>query len=817
MSSSHRWLWVLLLGILLLALPFAVRSALTEWRTSPYRPAITGQIELAATPEPTPTAVAAPREPVAPITHLRKGAVVVDLAHFNMVSPSQFQALSAALAARGVALRFWTNPTPMASVDKTNLAGLPDQSDQLAAQLRDATALVVVSPLFLWKDAEIAVVERFVADGGRLLLISDPDMPEVPDRFLRDLNRLAERFGIVFHDDYLYDLSHNDRNFTHVYQGQFQDRAARLQGKTIVFYGVRSLSGPIISQVRTGETVQSSLRSGLSGFTTVAIAGLAANRSTGRVLAMGDFDVLTEPYVSRYDNRMMLEFVADFLAAAQREQEIVDFPAYLGARVGLTFGGNLPLDAPFLAQVSRLQQLMQSNGRTLELLNPRDVVLTATMTFSAAAVPISTPGHASAMASPPLNDLIYVASYEVAERETTLLRDAGIRLAEITPTPTPTLTPTVTPTATSHNTPSPTRTSQRGTFAWLPEPETTPEVTPTPPATPEAELTPTPTPSPAVTRVLESSFSPPLLLDDSVMILRRQLSGGKQVTAVLGSDLAALEAALDRLVMQNFADCITRPDIVICPFQSEEGAAAPEQPPSASPTPEATVGPVETPVAGETPSAPLGSKGDVLVVDDNRTAAAGDASEADIYTRTLQEMGYTPALWDTASDGDPTIQDLLGYRWVIWSRGVYRGEPAQTKTLAALALYLERGGRLTISGRTPVLGGSSRPASVIADVVLTDELPPLVVGLSSSTITLPPDLPPAVPLGDRWGSDAKVAMRRGPNSADADAPVMVALESHDAPEGEVRRAIILGMALNWFGEADAAQLIRNMAAWMLER
>lgn len=817
MSRLRRLLLLLFLGALLLALPSAVRSVLTKWHTGSYRPAVTGQIDLAATPEPTPTAVAAPQESPAPAMHLHRGPVVVDLAHFNMVSPSQFQALAAQLATRGVALRFWTNPTPMAGVDKTNLAGLPDQSDQLATQLRDASALVVVSPLFLWKDAEVAVVERFIADGGRLLLISDPDLPEVPDRFLRDLNRLAERFGVVFHDDYLYDLSHNDRNFTHVYQTRFEDRAAELQGKTIVFYGVRSLSGPIVSQVRTGDTVQSSLRSGLSGFTTVAIAGLAANQSTGRVLAMGDFDVLTEPYVSRYDNRLMLEFVADFLAGARREHELADFPAYLGTRVGLTFGGDLLLDAPFLAQVSQLQQLLQTSGRTLELVNPYSVSLTATVTFS---VPTDTPP------SPPMNDLIYVASYAVAERETTLLSEMGIRLAEITPTPTATPTasatpmPSATPRPGELGTPSPPvspAASEAGGFPFLPTSEATPTPSPTP--SEEATLTPTATatPTPAATRVLETSFSPPLLLDETVLILRRQLAGDRQVTAVLGSDLAALEAALDRLVTRNFADCVIRPDALICPFAFEGGVAAPEQPATVTPTSEAATGqPTETPTVEETPAAPLGSKGDILVVDDNRTAAADEAREADLYVRTLEEMGYIPALWYTKRDGDPSLQDLLGYRWVIWSRGVYRGEPVQTKTLAALALYLERGGHLTISGRTPVLGGSNRPASVIADIVLTDELPPLVVGLSSSTIALPPNVPPAVPLGDQWGGDAKVAMRRGPSSADANAPVLVALESNDAPEGKVRRVLILGMALSWLSDADSAQLVRNMATWMLE-
>jgi len=813
MSSVRRSFIIILLGILLIALPFVVRIALVEWRTSPYRPTEAGRADLAATPEPTPTAVPAPQEPVAIASYLRRGPVVVDLAHFNMVSPSQFQALSAQLAARGIALRFWINPTPAASVDRTNLAGLPDQSGDLTTQLQDASALVVVSPLFLWKEAEIAVVERFVADGGRLLLISDPDMPEVPDRFLRDLNRLAERFGVVFNDDYLYDLMRNDRNFTHVYQEQFLDRAARLRGKTIVFYGVRSLSGPIISQVRTGETAQSSLRSGLSGFTTVAIAGLMANRSAGRVLAMGDFDVLTEPYVSRHDNRLMLEFVADFLAAAQRDQTLADFPAYLGARVGLTFSSDLPLDAPFLTQVSQLQQLLQTSGRTLEFLSPRNVVLTATITFSAAATPAFASAGAAPLALPPLNDLIYVASYEAAERETTLLGDAGVRLAEITPTPTPTVPAPTTPTPTA------TATSALLGVGALSSSTTQPTIGPereTPSPTPTPEATPTPTPSPQATRVLETSFSPLLLADESILIIRRGLPDGRQVTAVLGSDLAALDGALGRLVTRDFSNCVIRADLLLCPFQVEEGAA-PEQTAPASPTPEAAAPEaVETPAPDETPSAPLGSKGDVLVVDDNRTAAAQEASEADIYVRTLQEMGYTPVVWRTAGEGEPTVQDLVGYRWVIWSRGVYRGEPAKTQTLAALALYLERGGHLTISGRTPILGGSSsRPASVIADVVLTDEIPPLVVGLSSSTITLPPDLPPAVPLGDQLGEDAKVAIRRGPNSADANTPVMIALESEDIPEDTVRRAIILGMALNWLTDTDAAQLVRNMATWML--
>ena len=336
MKSMLRLVIIILVGLLLLGLPFAVRTALVDWGSgSRYQPPQTGMVDLAATPEPTSTAAPAPEDVAAPAAALRSGPVVVDLAHFNLISPGQFQPLSARLASYGVGMRFWMNPTPPAEVDRTNLAGLADQSGDLFNQLQDASALVVVSPLFLWQPAEIAVVERFVADGGRLLLISDPDIPEAPDYFIRDLNKLGEPFGVVFNDDYLYDLTRNDNNFTHLFQGEFLDRAAELSGKTIALYGVRSLSGPLVSQVRTSETTLSSLRSGLTRFTTVAVGGLPVNHTAGKVLAMGDFDVLTDPYVSRHDNRLMLDFVADFLVAAQRDQQIADFPSYLGPRVAL--------------------------------------------------------------------------------------------------------------------------------------------------------------------------------------------------------------------------------------------------------------------------------------------------------------------------------------------------------------------------------------------------------------------------------------------------------------------------------------------------
>ena len=97
----------------------------------------------------------------------------------------------------------------------------------------DASALFVVSPYYLYNEREAAVVEKFVADGGHLVMISDPD---VEGDLAQDLNPLAAPFGIVFNEDYLYDTVDNDANFTHFFQGEFSDRAEGLAGSRIAFY-----------------------------------------------------------------------------------------------------------------------------------------------------------------------------------------------------------------------------------------------------------------------------------------------------------------------------------------------------------------------------------------------------------------------------------------------------------------------------------------------------------------------------------------------------------------------------------------------------
>jgi hypothetical protein len=274
MKPTTRWLLIALAGLALLAGPALLRIYWLGYTTRSYVPTEQKAAVIAATPVPTitPAAQQAPSAP--PQNELKRGPVIVDLAHGTRIARNRFQPLASALAARGLEVIFWT-PEFLVS-DSINPADYPDQSDVLTQRLVDASALVVVSPFYPYNSREVAVVEKFVADGGRLIVISDPD---VEGDLAQDANILAAPFSIVFNEDYLYDTVDNDTNFTHFFQGEFSDRAEGLAGSRIAFYGGRSISGAMIPQARTASTTLSSLRTGQTDLVTVAIGGQVANNS----------------------------------------------------------------------------------------------------------------------------------------------------------------------------------------------------------------------------------------------------------------------------------------------------------------------------------------------------------------------------------------------------------------------------------------------------------------------------------------------------------------------------------------------------------
>ncbi|MEJ5247041.1 MAG: hypothetical protein WHS90_04695 [Caldilinea sp.] len=856
MRRSAFWLLTFLVGLLLLIGPTAWRYLESRSPASNYAPPEIPTAAIAATPIPTPTPAPAPVAGELPETPVKRGPVVVDLAHYSAIRRDRFQPLAGALAERGVDLRFWLPTVPLESV--RSFIEFPDQSEALQKILADASALVVVSPYFLYSEKEVQVVERFLADGGRLLVISDPD---IESDAARDTNSLANAFNIVFHEDYLYDTVDNDANYIFFFQGDYFDQAAGLKGSRIAFYGGRSIGGAMTPQARSASTTLSSLRIGQSNFTTVAIGGAPATDTAGRVLALSDFDVLTDPYVTRHDNRRMLEFVADFLAGGARIQTIADFPAFFGKTVALVVDSSDPVGAQAIAKAAELQRLLELSGRSLQL------GATRWLTDSAA-------GDA---------DLLYVARYQDADRSTTLLADIGFALEErvITPTvsaplPTPTVAatpeqepfpvlppedktpptpegtpelPPVTPAPDAPPAPTPVSTPLTLTTApdvargagdvlvQAPTPGATPapteeptaspdeadetngpadaEATASPEATPQPpdaqttpEATPPPEPTPTLQLFLVRADGIQLLAAETQLFIQRIEEDSRKIVAVLGADAGAIEAGLTRLLNRDFSGCLIQNELVICPYRAEagatRGAAAPAPTPASAARPE--------------PGAPsAGEGGDVLIVDDNRNAGEGESGEAELYAALLSRAGHAVTLWSTRERGYPTPNTLLSFRWVIWSDALYERSGVRGEALQAIGAVINSGGKATISSRMPFFGVGAEPPSPIADVIVDPAAPELVQGLPTDPIALPEGLPPVVPLtrNPEQTANATIALRRGPASAAAEAPVMMLFTDAAADEPKGAKLLIFGMSIAWLPDDVAEQLVKNMAQVML--
>lgn len=851
MRRSTFWLLTCIVGLVLLIGPTSWRFLWSGPSGDMYAPPEIPTAAIAATPIPTPTPEPAPMAGELSDTPLKRGPVVVDLAHYSAIRRDRFQPLAGALAARRVDLRFWLPTVPLESV--RSFTEFPDQSEALQKILADASALVVVSPFFLYSEKEVQVVERFLADGGRLLVISDPD---IESDAARDTNSLATAFNIVFHEDYLYDTVDNDANYIFFFQGDYFDQTAGLRGSRIAFYGGRSIDGAMTPQVRSAPTTLSSLRIGQSNFTTVAIGGTVATNTAGRVLALSDFDVLTDPYVMRHDNRRMLEFVADFLAGGARIQTIADFPAFFGKTVTLVVDSSDPVGSQAITKAAELQRLLELSGRFLQLGATRWLT-------------DSTAGGA---------DLLYVARYEDASRSTTLLADIGFTLEEQIITPTlqaPVSEPTVTATPTQESSPAlppedkaaptpeetpelppltpapdvppaPTPVSTPLTLTAAPvtpapdiagipgdvlvqapvetpspteEPPSSsdsqgdadatasPEATPRPPETqPEPEATPSPEPTPTTQLLLVRDDGIRLLAEETQLFIQRIENDRRKIVAVLGADAGAVEAGLTRLMNRDFTGCLIQAELVICPYQAERGA-----------TRSAAAPPSEAAQPAPTAAASSDEEGDVLIVDDNRNAGEEERSEAELYAALLSRAGYTVTRWPTRERGYPMPSTLLSFRWVIWSDALYERSGVRGEALQSIGVIINSGGKVTISSRMPFFGVGAEPPSPIADVVIDPAAPDLVRGLPTDPIPLPEGLPPLIPLtrNPEQTTHATIALRRGPASAAAEAPVMMLFTDAGADEPKGAKLLILGMSLAWLPDDVAEQLVQNMAQVML--
>ena len=278
------------------------------------------------------------------------GLVLLDTLHSNGFSSREILTLRTRVVAQGYDLELLGN-----------FARAPesDRKDQFAERLRQADSLVVITPLVAYSAGEVDLIEDFVRKGGKLVMVSDPGRRD-------QMNTLAQRFGVQFRPDYLYNQLENDKNYQNIFVRDFRPDELTAGLDTVVLFTAGSItsSGPglAIADARTESAVAENNGD-------LYVMARAADRN---VLAVADFTFMIPPHDSTLDNDRLLSNIIDFVTTSDRVFDLADFPHFY--RTGPDDGVQILLGRPdLLGSGAQLKSGLEEYGISVSVQGTEDV------------------------------------------------------------------------------------------------------------------------------------------------------------------------------------------------------------------------------------------------------------------------------------------------------------------------------------------------------------------------------------------------------------------------------------------------------------
>ena len=258
-----------------------------------------------------------------PRVQVRRGTLVVDAAHRNAFEQAEILTLLSRVADRGYDIEF---------VGDFNLMDDSERIPLLEDRLRHADSFLIILPREEYLGDGIAILQRFVAQGGKLLLIADPTRPH-------EINTVGEPFGLEFQPDYLFNQVEYDLNFRHIYVRDFQPDQLTSGLNEIVLYAAGSIKSSGEGLAFADANTQSTL-TGTSGPIYLIASGGDRN-----VLAIFDLTFMIPPHNSSLDNNQLISNIADYLTNSEREFDLADFPSFFKGDVDILLGQPTLFDA----------------------------------------------------------------------------------------------------------------------------------------------------------------------------------------------------------------------------------------------------------------------------------------------------------------------------------------------------------------------------------------------------------------------------------------------------------------------------------------
>jgi len=223
--------------------------------------------------------------------------IVIDQSHNNSVSPDTISPFVQRLVAAGHSIQFYTDAIA--------------RNHSLNTTLRDADAFVVVAPEEQYGPDERQQVEQFAADGGRVLLVNEPQIrtADESDPPATPLTNLAGTFGLGFDAGYLYDLTQYNTNHRDIYAYPSGAGALTEGVDRVTLHTARPVTGGSAVYTTNQTTALSETRREQS-YTVLA--------RQDNVVALGDRSLLEPEYVYTDDNEVLVGNVIDFLVSGDR-------------------------------------------------------------------------------------------------------------------------------------------------------------------------------------------------------------------------------------------------------------------------------------------------------------------------------------------------------------------------------------------------------------------------------------------------------------------------------------------------------------------
>lgn len=722
----------------------------------PNRPLPAAQIETAATTS---------RLEAVDNPSVSRGVVVVDFSHDNALFVEELNVLFSKIVGRGFSYEL----VPPAAEDEENL---------LVDKLRYAQAVILPLPRATYSVDEVAALERFVAKGGRVLIIGDPTRTIAVD----GLNSIAGSFEIIFPNDYLYSLDHNDNNYRNVIYTNFKDSpitAGLAEGDKIIFYSGSSVNAPGHEIVLGDETTFSSVS---EGGRTVAAAAL----TTGdQVLALGDLTFFTEPYSAVEKNGTLINSIADFLTGGKRSYELADFPYFLSPNIDIVFENSLVFNSQFNDAVKLKESLEQLD---------RQVTFTDQIGSE--------------------HDVIFIGRFDDTKMVDDYLAQAQIAILgpDDKPMPANTEPEPAEPVAAE----SPTEASPT---AESPTEESSTEASPTEESSTEespTEASPTEE-SQESERISLVSDEPPgpedRFIDGRIQVagvgdLERggaslfslQQENERNVLIMLSDSPDANADAFQILFDDELAQCIVNASLAVCQTQEPGGELG--------------------------PSLRSSRIDNILIVSDDDGRARADARTSLVEYNNVLSSTYKLDSWVTSEQDSPDVDQLLEYDAIIWTTGDYWDDSIAEEDVALLMKYIELGGNLIMSGASiafdwdhtdflqKVAHADYLDFAEQTDLELLLPDHPIAKDFAEGaviTLLAPPSGELLEPDVVSHTADSRVIFQRGPASLQAGAAAVIAYEDSRS------KIAYFAFPVYLLPPAEQAQLINNTVDWFTKK